>query len=169
MCGFAGERSDDVAADVRVGVLVSGGLDSSLIVALLAPLGQHGLATPSIGGYSWYPSMAGARGLGTEEYAEVFFDRPHEDMTQFLADEHLVGEDVSRAFVEEHFARPGAETPLDRALRIDTEIMLAAAAAARRLLPDDVVDRPDEHRTNLDGSKLWQLGLLELWLQEQGL
>ena len=25
---------------------------------------------------------------------------------------------------------------------------------------------PNEHRTNLDGSTLWQLGLLELWLQE---
>ena len=24
---------------------------------------------------------------------------------------------------------------------------------------------PNEHRTNLDGSSLWQLGLLELWLQ----
>jgi asparagine synthase (glutamine-hydrolysing) len=24
---------------------------------------------------------------------------------------------------------------------------------------------PNEHRTNLDGSALWQLGLLELWLQ----
>ena len=24
---------------------------------------------------------------------------------------------------------------------------------------------PNEHRTNLDGSTLWQLGLLELWLQ----
>jgi asparagine synthase (glutamine-hydrolysing) len=25
---------------------------------------------------------------------------------------------------------------------------------------------PNAHRTNLDGSALWQLGLLELWLQE---
>jgi asparagine synthase (glutamine-hydrolysing) len=25
---------------------------------------------------------------------------------------------------------------------------------------------PNEHRTNLDGSTLWQLGLLELWLQQ---
>jgi asparagine synthase (glutamine-hydrolysing) len=32
-------------ADVPVGVLLSGGLDSSLIVALLAELGQHGLKT----------------------------------------------------------------------------------------------------------------------------
>jgi asparagine synthase (glutamine-hydrolysing) len=37
-----------------------------------------------------------------------------------LEAEHLAGEDVSRAFVEEHFARPGAEEPVDRALRLDT-------------------------------------------------
>jgi asparagine synthase (glutamine-hydrolysing) len=36
-------------ADVPVGVLLSGGLDSSLVVALLAGLGQPGLATFSIG------------------------------------------------------------------------------------------------------------------------
>jgi asparagine synthase (glutamine-hydrolysing) len=331
-----------MVADVPVGVLLSGGLDSSLIVALLAEAGQRGLATFSIGfeaaggregdefafsdriasefgtdhhrwrlpeerivealdgaiagmsepmvshdavafyllseevsrsckvvqsgqgadevfgGYSWYPPMADADGLGADAYARAFFDRPHDDLAEFLTDEHLVAEDVSLAFVEEHFARPGADTPLDRALRIDTEIMLvddpvkrvdnmtmawglegrvpfldhelvelAAACppelklahggkgvlkdAARGLLPDDVIDRPkgyfpvpalshlegpaldlvrdaltsprarerelfrpgyverllaapNEHRTNLDGSKLWQLGLLELWL-----
>jgi asparagine synthase (glutamine-hydrolysing) len=336
-----------MVADVPVGVLLSGGLDSSLIVALLTELGQHGLATFSIGfdagggregdefafsdriaarfgtdhhrwrldasrivdalggaidamsepmvshdavafyllseevsrtrkvvqsgqgadevfgGYAWYPPMASADGLGAEAYARVFFDRPHEDMAEFLEDEHLVGDDVSGAFVEEHFARAGADTPIDRALRIDTEVMLvddpvkrvdnmtmawglegrvpfldhevvelAAACppelklagggkgvlkdAARALLPADVIDRPkgyfpvpalshlegpvldlvtdaltspeardrglfrrgyvdsvlsapNEHRTNLDGSKLWQLGLLELWLQRHGL
>ena len=38
-----------MVADVPVGILLSGGLDSSLIVALLAGEGQHGLATFSIG------------------------------------------------------------------------------------------------------------------------
>lgn len=38
-----------MVADVPVGVLLSGGLDSSLLVALLAEEGQHGLATFSIG------------------------------------------------------------------------------------------------------------------------
>ena len=38
-----------MVADVPVGVLLSGGLDSSFIVALLAEAGQHGLATFSIG------------------------------------------------------------------------------------------------------------------------
>jgi asparagine synthase (glutamine-hydrolysing) len=38
-----------MVADVPVGVLLSGGLDSSLIVALLAGEGQHGLRTFSVG------------------------------------------------------------------------------------------------------------------------
>ncbi|MFE7378959.1 N-acetylglutaminylglutamine amidotransferase [Streptomyces zhihengii] len=38
-----------MVADVPVGVLLSGGLDSSLIVALLAEEGQNGLATFSVG------------------------------------------------------------------------------------------------------------------------
>ena len=38
-----------MVADVPVGVLLSGGLDSSLVVALLARAGQQGLATFSIG------------------------------------------------------------------------------------------------------------------------
>jgi asparagine synthase (glutamine-hydrolysing) len=38
-----------MVADVPVGVLLSGGIDSSIVVALLAEHGQHGLATFSIG------------------------------------------------------------------------------------------------------------------------
>ncbi|WP_336213914.1 N-acetylglutaminylglutamine amidotransferase [Nonomuraea sp. LPB2021202275-12-8] len=47
-----------MVADVPVGVLLSGGLDSSLIVALLAEEGQEGLATFSIG----FESAGGERG-----------------------------------------------------------------------------------------------------------
>ncbi|HET9254352.1 MAG TPA: N-acetylglutaminylglutamine amidotransferase [Pseudonocardiaceae bacterium] len=38
-----------MVADVPVGILLSGGLDSSLVVALLAESGQHGLRTFSVG------------------------------------------------------------------------------------------------------------------------
>ena len=38
-----------LVADVPVGCLLSGGVDSSLIVGLLAEAGQHGLSTFSIG------------------------------------------------------------------------------------------------------------------------
>jgi asparagine synthase (glutamine-hydrolysing) len=334
-----------MVADVPVGILLSGGLDSSLIVALLAEQGQRGLATFSIGfpdaggregnefefsdlvarefetehrqirvepsrivealphaiaamsepmvshdavafwllseavarerkvvqsgqgadevfgGYYWYPPLLEATGSGLDTYAGAFFDRDHAGIAALLADDWLVDDDVSRAFAAEWFARPGADTPVDRGLRIDAEVMLvddpvkrvdnmtmahgleartpfldhelvelAAAcppelkladggkgvlkAAARGVVPDAVIDRkkgyfpvpalshlegpvlelvgdalttkaarsrglfrpglvdemlaePNLHRTNLDGSTLWQLALLELWLQRQ--
>ena len=58
-----------MVADVPVGVLLSGGLDSSLIVALLAEEGQRGLATFSIG----FPDAGGREG---DEFA--FSDRSRE-------------------------------------------------------------------------------------------
>ncbi len=336
-----------MVADVPVGVLLSGGIDSSLIVALLAERGQEGLTTFSIGfesaggragdefhwsdlvaerfgtdhrririgderllpavrdaigcmsepmvshdavafyllsqevakeikvvqsgqgadevfgGYSWYPPLLDANGDGAERYRAEFFDRRHEDLERMVAPRLRVGDDASEAFMRSHFGRPGADTPLDRALRLDTQVMLvddpvkrvdnmtmawgleartpfldhelvelAAACppelklaeggkgvlkrAARSLLPAEVVDRPkgyfpvpalshlegpflelaaeallspaarergvfepghvdaliaapNDHRTTLGGSELWQLALLELWLQEQGL
>jgi asparagine synthase (glutamine-hydrolysing) len=336
-----------MVSDVPVGVLLSGGLDSSLIVALLADSGQSGLATFSIGfddvgeregnefrysdiiarefdtdhhririetsrmlpaldgavdamsepmvshdavafyllsqevsrslkvvqsgqgadevfaGYSWYPPLRDAPGTGADAYQGAFFDRPHEEMSLTLQDAYLTDADPSRAFLDAHFGRAGAQTPVDRGLRLDTEIMLvddpvkrvdnmtmawgleartpfldhelvelAAAcppelklaqggkgvlkAAGRKVLPDSVIDRPkgyfpvpalstlegetleligdlmasdaardrglyrpehvrmlldapNDHLTTLEGSKLWQLALLELWLQRHGL
>jgi asparagine synthase (glutamine-hydrolysing) len=331
-----------MVADVPVGVLLSGGLDSSLIVALLAGEGQPGLATFSIGfadaggrrgeefhysdlvaaefgttherievdptrllpaidsaigamsepmishdcvafhllseevsrhvkvvqcgqgadevfaGYSWYPPLAGVPGSGAGAYIAEFVDRPHDECSAMVNPRLRLSSDPSRALVEEHFATPGAHTPLDRALRIDSEVMLvddpvkrvdnmtmasgleartpfldhelvelAAGCPAelkladggkgilkrisRGLLPDPVIDRPkgyfpvpalshldgdllmlvrdaltpgrierravfepgyvemllaepNDHRTTLDGNKLWQVALLELWL-----
>jgi asparagine synthase (glutamine-hydrolysing) len=346
-------------ADVPVGVLLSGGLDSSLVVGLLAEAGQTGINTFSIGfeafggeegdefkysdviareydtahhriridtarmlpalhdavgamaepmvshdavafyllsqevakhvkvvqsgqgadevfaGYHWYPPMQALTDrLGpnasrdelvaraAESYHAAFFDRSHEEMTEVLRPEHRVEEDVSRAFVERHFAAPGAETATDMALRLDSQIMLVddpvkrvdnmtmAAGlearvpfldhevlqiaaqvppelklaqegkgvlkeAARRVIPSAVIDRPKGYfpvpalkhlqgpylelvrdalhapeareralfeqayverllanpngdLTPLRGNKLWQLGLLEMWLQTHG-
>jgi asparagine synthase (glutamine-hydrolysing) len=183
-------------------------------------------------------------------------------MAQTLTDGYRVLDDPSRAFLDEHFDAPGADQPVDRALRLDTEVMLvddpvkrvdnmtmawgleartpfldhelvelAAACpperklasggkgvlkdAARRVLPAIVIDRPkgyfpvpalstlegdtleliretmqsqtarsrglfepehverllaepNRHQTTLEGSKLWQLALLELWLERHG-
>ena len=198
-----------MVSDVPVGVLLSGGIDSSLVVALLAEAGQTGLQTFSIGfdsaggesgdefeysdvvakhfgtdhhriaidsrrllpaiddavaamsepmvshdcvafyllsqevarsvkvvqsgqgadeilgGYDWYPPLAGApRTEAVDAYANVFFDRPFTALASLVNPEWLVDSDVPRAFVAEQFARPGAETTLDAALRNDTEIML---------------------------------------------
>jgi asparagine synthase (glutamine-hydrolysing) len=335
-----------MVSDIEVGVLLSGGVDSSLVVGLLAEQGQQGLRTFSIGfepvggrsgdefvysdlvaerfgtlhtkmmvppdrvlpalddavramsepmvshdvvafyllsqevsrhvhvvqsgqgadevfaGYHWYPPM-----LGTDDpvgtYSAAFVDRTHEALNELLEPEWRLDRDESRRFVAEHFARPGADTPLDRALRLDTEVMLvddpvkrvdnttmafglearvpfldhelvelAATCppglktahggkgvlkqAARRVIPNEVIDRPkgyfpvpalthlegaflDRVRdavtspaakerallrpgaveqllaapnaalTPLGGNPLWQVALLEMWLQEHGL
>ena len=204
-----------LVADVPVGVLLSGGVDSSLITGLLAEAGQAGLNTFSIGfesaggekgdefqysdliaahygtthhqlmvdagrvlpaldacvtamsepmvshdvigffllsqevakhikvvqsgqgadeifaGYHWYPPLRESRDA-VGDYARVFFDRPHAELQQTLQDGWLT-EDVSRAFVAAHFAQPGAEQALDKALRLDSTVMLV----------DDPVKRVD--------------------------
>ena len=205
-------------ADVPVGVLLSGGIDSSLVVALLAEAGQTGLETFSVGfddaggesgdefeysdlvaahfgtvhhrikvdnarllpavdaavaamsepmvshdcvafyllseevsrhvkvvqsgqgadevlgGYDWYPPLAGTgRDRAVDAYASVFFDRGPAALRQLLSDEWLLAGDPPRDFIEEQFARPGAETTVDAALRNDTTVMLV----------DDPVKRVD--------------------------
>jgi asparagine synthase (glutamine-hydrolysing) len=207
-----------MVADVPVGVLLSGGIDSSIVVALLAEQGQHGLATFSIGfdsaggesgdeyfysdliaktfdtdhhkihidgsrllpavpktiaamsepmvshdcvafyllsdevsrsvkvvqsgqgadeilaGYDWYPPLANvAREQTTEAYAKVFFDRSHSDVLSIFAPEYGIDVDVSREFASAHQAAPGADSAVDAALRLDTQVMLV----------DDPVKRVD--------------------------
>src|SRR5947208_11280866 len=55
-------------------------------------------------------------------------------------------------------------------LDLVADALRSQAARDRGLFREDVVEgmlaAPNEHRTNLDGSTLWQLGLLELWLQQ---
>lgn len=196
-----------MVSDVPVGVLLSGGVDSSVIVGLLAEAGQTGLMTFSVGfeeahgekgdefvysdlianhfgtkhhkiyvpsaglldalpdtlgamsepmvsydnvgffllskevskhikvvqsgqgadeifgGYHWYPPLMGSKDA-VRDYERAFFDRDHATLARQLAPEWLSQEDVSRAFVAEHFAMPGAETPVDKALRLDSQVML---------------------------------------------
>ncbi len=333
-----------MVADVPVGVLLSGGFDSSLVVALLAELGQRELATFSIGfdsaggesgdeyeysdivakrfdtnhhkihigtekllpavlptveamaepmvshdcvafyllsqevaqhvkvvqsgqgadeilaGYDWYPPLSAVpRDQVSQAYRDVFVDRPHEAVNRLLQPHRRLDHDPSFAFLSEHQGRRGAETALDAALRLDTQVMLvddpvkrvdnmtmawglearvpfldhefvelAAACppelklagggkgvlkeAGRRIVPHEVIDRtkgyfpvpgirhlegevldlvhdalgsqtardrglfepgpieslladPNTTRTTLGSNELWQVALLEMWLQ----
>lgn len=335
-----------MVADVPVGVLLSGGVDSSVIVALLAEAGQKDLKTFSIGfedahgevgneyqysdliaerfgtdhhkifipssemieampatvaampepmvsydnvgffllsrevskhikvvqsgqgadeifgGYHWYPPLAAANDP-LEAYSAAFFDRSHARMSSEVGERYQAGYDASRAFVKAHFDQDGATDPVDKALRLDSTVMLVddpvkrvdamtmawglearvpfldhelcelAARippehklaqggkgvlkdVARRLVPHEVIDRkkgyfpvpalkyisgpvkemvadtlgaqaardrglfaqayldklmadPPAHITPLRGSELWQVALLEMWLQSHEL
>ena len=87
-----------------------------------------------LGGYSWYPPLAGEeRDRAVEAYATVFFDRRFAALRHLLADDWLLAGDAPTAFIEEQFGRPGAETAVDAALRNDTTVMLV----------DDPVKRVD--------------------------
>lgn len=342
-----------MVADVPVGVLLSGGVDSSLIVAMLAEGGAKDLQTFSVGfdaaggeagdefrwsdlvaqrygtrhhrihvptselmdalpgtigamhepmvsydnvafwllsrevsrhvkvvqsgqgadevfaGYHWYPRLAGlAPARAADAYRQVFFDRDAAQMDALLEPAARCGGDPSRAYVERHFAGLTGSDAVERALHLDTTVMLVddpvkrvdamtmawglearvpfldhelvelagrlpvadklgdparpddgkrvLKAIARRLLPREVVDRPKgyfpvpilkhidgpaldlvretlasraarergifrraelerllaqpaQHLTPLRGSMLWQVALLELWLQARGL
>jgi len=340
-----------LVADVPVGCLLSGGVDSSLIVGLLAEAGQHGLKTFSIGfesvngvagdeftysdivahrfdtdhhqiridtarmlpaldgaigamsepmvshdcvafyllsqevakhvkvvqsgqgadevfaGYHWYPPMgepsAATLNGAVASYRSAFFDRDAAAVLQLVSADFATAGDPSGRFVTEHFAAPGAETGIDRALRLDTTVMLvddpvkrvdnmtmawglegrvpfldhelvelAATCppelktahdgkgvlkqAARQVIPSEVIDRPKGYfpvpalthlqgpyldmvhdalhtpaakerglfrpdavarllddpngkLTPLRGNELWQIALLELWLQKHGI
>lgn len=209
------------------------------------------------GGYHWYPPLLDSNDP-LSGYRRVFFDRDHEEFLQAVHP-RFHGEDHSSRFVAEHFDHPGAAAAVDKALRLDTTVMLVddpvkrvdnmtmawglearvpfldhelvelaariparhkvagegkhiLKEAARLVIPAEVIDRPkgyfpvpalkylrgdfleyvqealssprarerelfdsdyadellkhpEAHITPLRGSKLWQLGLLELWLQ----
>lgn len=213
------------------------------------------------GGYHWYPKLDGSRDP-VADYLAAFRDRDRAEYRRTVAPAWLEGEgatDHAAALVAERFAAPGADDPVDKALRLDTTVMLVddpvkrvdnmtmafglearvpfldhelvelaariparhklahggkgvLKEAARKVIPSAVIDRPkgyfpvpalkhlrgpvlaqvrdalssrsarerglfredyvarlladpSAHLTPLRGSKLWQLGLLEWWLQ----
>ena len=69
------QRRNDVA-DVPVGVLLSGGLDSSLLVALLAEAGVHGLHTFSVG-FEDQPEEKGSEFEYSDQVAARYGTRHH--------------------------------------------------------------------------------------------
>ncbi|HHW1859448.1 TPA: bifunctional tRNA (5-methylaminomethyl-2-thiouridine)(34)-methyltransferase MnmD/FAD-dependent 5-carboxymethylaminomethyl-2-thiouridine(34) oxidoreductase MnmC [Pseudomonas aeruginosa] len=82
-------------------------------------------------GYHWYPKVDGADDAFAA-YRAAFFDRDHEEYLATVGERFRV-EDVAGRFVRDHFASPGAEAAVDKALRLDSTIMLV----------DDPVKRVD--------------------------
>ncbi|WP_163833602.1 N-acetylglutaminylglutamine amidotransferase [Spartinivicinus ruber] len=214
------------------------------------------------GGYHWYPPLLTSN-MPAQTYKKHFFDRSYSEY-QHIFQTNWLTRDYASEFVTEHFSQPGASEPINKALRLDTTVMLiedpvkrvdnmtmahglearvpfldhelvefsatlpAAVkvkandgkwilkSVARQFVNEKVIDRPKgyfpvpalkylqgdtldwvataltsdtakqrklynpdyiqtllnnpkDHISPLNGSKLWQMGLLELWLQTQGI
>ncbi|WP_165676077.1 N-acetylglutaminylglutamine amidotransferase [Metapseudomonas otitidis] len=83
------------------------------------------------GGYHWYPPLLDSRDPFAT-YRNAFFDRSHAEYRDTVMPAWQTG-DLAGDFVREHFARPGADDPVDKALRLDSTVMLV----------DDPVKRVD--------------------------
>ena len=81
-------------------------------------------------GYHWYQTLSAndpGDGLGVDEYGKVFFDRHDDEIRHAVQARYLTEGDPTRAFVEQRFAASqgaGAAELVERALLIDTEVML---------------------------------------------
>ncbi|MDD0843138.1 N-acetylglutaminylglutamine amidotransferase [Pseudomonas sp. Gutcm_11s] len=82
-------------------------------------------------GYHWYPQVDGAADPEAA-YRAAFFDRSREETLATLRPQWH-GPDWSGELLREHFAMPGADAPVDKALRLDGTVMLV----------DDPVKRVD--------------------------
>jgi len=82
-------------------------------------------------GYHWYPQVDGATDAFAA-YRAAFFDRDYDEYAACVQPEWLT-DDMAGDFVRQHFARPGAIAAVDKALRLDSTVMLV----------DDPVKRVD--------------------------
>ncbi|MGE8297231.1 MAG: N-acetylglutaminylglutamine amidotransferase [Pseudomonas sp.] len=82
-------------------------------------------------GYHWYPQVDGAKDAFAA-YRAAFFDREHDEYAACVQPAWLT-DDMAGEFVREHFAMPGADAAVDKALRLDSTVMLV----------DDPVKRVD--------------------------
>jgi asparagine synthase (glutamine-hydrolysing) len=82
-------------------------------------------------GYHWYPQVDAADDAFTA-YRAAFFDRDYDEYAACVQPAWLTG-DAAGDFVREHFAQPGAVAAVDKALRLDSTVMLV----------DDPVKRVD--------------------------
>ncbi|KAA0694276.1 N-acetylglutaminylglutamine amidotransferase [Halopseudomonas laoshanensis] len=82
-------------------------------------------------GYHWYPQVDQAADP-VAAYQQAFMDRSFAEYQQTVSSGWAT-HDYAGDFIREHFAQPGASSGLDKALRLDTQVMLV----------DDPVKRVD--------------------------
>ncbi len=83
------------------------------------------------GGYHWYPKLA-ASADPVADYLAAFRDRDFAEYSRVVGPQWQ-GVDASAAYVAASFGAPGADDPVEKALRLDTTVMLV----------DDPVKRVD--------------------------
>jgi asparagine synthase (glutamine-hydrolysing) len=83
-------------------------------------------------GYHWYPQVDGAADPFAA-YRAAFFDRDYAEYAATVQSSYRLDHDAAGDFVRQHFAQSGATAGVDKALRLDSTVMLV----------DDPVKRVD--------------------------
>lgn len=83
-------------------------------------------------GYFWYPLMDAEHGSDLERFARHYFDRPHSEFVETVSADYR-GEDHTSRLIDSLLAESGADTFIDRVLRMDTTTLIV----------DDPVKRVD--------------------------
>jgi asparagine synthase (glutamine-hydrolysing) len=84
-------------------------------------------------GYHWYPKIDGSALSAKDAYEQAFFDRDVESMNNLLAGQYQLPNNPSREFLDNWFDQLGNARAVDKALHIDSGVMLV----------DDPVKRVD--------------------------
>lgn len=83
-------------------------------------------------GYFWYPLMDAGQGADLERFARYYFDRRHPEYLQTVARQYH-GVDHTSSLIERLLGEPGADSFIDRVLRMDVTTLIV----------DDPVKRVD--------------------------
>ncbi|WP_122218214.1 N-acetylglutaminylglutamine amidotransferase, partial [Pseudomonas savastanoi] len=83
-------------------------------------------------GYHWYPQVDGASDP-VAAYRDAFVDRSYAEYAETVQPKWRTANDAAGDFVRDHFAQHGASAAVDKALRLDSTVMLV----------DDPVKRVD--------------------------
>ncbi len=84
------------------------------------------------GGYFWYPLMQQESGSDLERFRKHYFDRSHDEFLETVQPDYHAADHTSR-LIETLLAEPGADTFMDRVLRMDVTTLIV----------DDPVKRVD--------------------------